>query len=150
MSPQAVLRLARAPVDDGGRPGKLSLRMTTTTAGKSGDLGPLLSPLLGHCFCDAGIKARSLFPALRSGRHPEDALVAAGNNIGRLQRGQVLQPEACSLGLAMAELPGLNALRKFPVVYDEASALARTDPPVLSKNDPALATRPIFPLTLFL
>jgi hypothetical protein len=31
-----------------------------------------------------------------------------------------------------------------------ASALAKTDPPVLSKNDPALATRCIFPLTLFL
>lgn len=31
-----------------------------------------------------------------------------------------------------------------------ASALAKTDPPVLSRNDPALATRRIFPVTLFL
>ena len=31
-----------------------------------------------------------------------------------------------------------------------SSALAKTDPPVLSRNDPALATRHISSLTLFL
>src|ERR1019366_7512155 len=77
------------------------------------------APLFGHCFCDAGIKARSLFPALRSGRHPVDALIAAVDDIGRLQTRQVFQPEAGALCLAMAELPGLNALGKFAVVNDD-------------------------------
>jgi len=36
------------------------------------------------------------------------------------------------------------------VLTGTASALARTDPPALSRNDPALATRRVFPLTLFL
>jgi hypothetical protein len=35
-------------------------------------------------------------------------------------------------------------------VTTSASALAKKDPPVLSKNDPALATLRIFPPTLFL
>src|ERR1022692_709550 len=78
-----------------------------------------LSPLLGHCFCDAGIEARALFPSLRSRRHLEHALLAALDDVGRFQRRQVLEPEACSLGLAVAKLPWLNALRKFPVVHDE-------------------------------
>src|ERR1700693_1965960 len=77
------------------------------------------SPLLCHCFCNAGIKARSLFPALRAGRLAEDALFASGDDIGRLQRRQVPEPEACALCLAMAELPRLDALREFPVIHDQ-------------------------------
>src|ERR1035441_6450549 len=68
------------------------------------------APLFGHCFCDAGIKARSLFPSLRSGRHPMDPVFASWHDIGWLQKRKVLKPEACSLCLAMAELPRLNAL----------------------------------------
>jgi len=66
--------------------------------------------LLGHRFRDAGIKAGPLFPTLRAGRHPENALLAAGHDIGWLQERQVLKPEASPLRFAMAELPGLDAL----------------------------------------
>src|ERR1017187_6394305 len=78
-----------------------------------------LAPLLCHGLGDAGKEPRAFFPAIGTGRHAEHALLAALDNIGGLQRRQVLQPETGALRLAVAELPGLDALRKFTVVYDE-------------------------------
>jgi hypothetical protein len=47
-----------------------------------------------------------------------DALLAAADDIGGLQAGQVFEPEAGALGFAMAELPRLDALGKFAVIDD--------------------------------
>src|SRR3546814_16117209 len=51
-------------------------------------------------------------PAIGTGRHPVDTRLAAFNDVGRGQWGQVFEPQACPLRLAVTELPWLHRLRR--------------------------------------
>ena len=70
----------------------------------------MVAPLSAHGVSDALVGARAFLPAIRAMRHEVNALLAAIDAVGWLELGQVVEPEAGGLDLAVAVLPRLDDL----------------------------------------
>ncbi len=70
----------------------------------------MIAPLSAHGISDALVGARALLPAIRARRHQVNTLLAAIDAVGWLELGQVVEPEAGGLDLAVAVLPRLDDL----------------------------------------
>src|SRR5690349_9967588 len=69
----------------------------------------LPAPLLGHRLCHTTVRPAPLTRAVRP-RHPVNPSLSTFNAMRRVQRRQVLQPQARCLRLAVPELPRLDDL----------------------------------------
>lgn len=74
-----------------------------------------MPPLGRHSIGDALIGTGSFRCPRRGWWHPPYPVLSAGNDIGRHQLRKPFQPQACSFGFSMPELPRLDNLIRFAV-----------------------------------
>ena len=72
------------------------------------------APLAGHCFGNAFKRAASFLPSVWGWGHHVNPWLASFDNISGLEARQVVEPQACGFHLAMAKLPRLNDLIRWP------------------------------------
>ena len=69
-----------------------------------------MSPLIGHCLCNAGIGYATQLPSVLRRRHPVYSVFSAFHDVDRSKRRKPLKPKTSSFGFTVSELPRMDHL----------------------------------------